>query len=389
MLLVRKLSHLLKGFSIKYLVILIIVVLSSTFLTSCAERNYLEDLGLQTALGYDLTKEGKIKGTSVLHHFKQVGESPVQVLTATAETSKGFRQAMNLKTSKKLVSGQIRLALFGEETAKKGIISLLDSLSRDPKIGTMLYVAVAKGTAREVLSYNYKDIQNIGIYIYHTINQNIDGEQVVSPTLHEILYAYYSEGQDSVLPYIVQEKDKIEIDGMALFQGDKMVGTIEAREGFFLKLLRDRFEAGELELVLPKQNLKQLKGPNKTENIKINIDNIHSDTKIKLINKERPEFDVKIDITAKIQEISEEIDLGKPEAIKKLTQLITAQLEKEANLLMKKLQRLESDVVGFGRIYNHSIRGKHKTLDKWYPTYKEAKINITVNTSIMNAGVMD
>ncbi len=359
-------------------------------LTGCAERTNLEDLGLQTAIGFDLQNDGKVLGTSVLHHFKYLGKSPSQVLVAKADTVKGFRQAMNLKTSKKLVSGQIRIALYGEETAKKGLIRFMDSISRDPKIGTMLFLAVAKGTANDILSYPYKDIENIGLYINETLEQNINGEQIVSSTLHEVINDYHTDGQDFVLPYLIREKDKVNIEGLAIFQMDKMIGTMKPREGFYLKILRDRFDAGELELVLPSKELKKsVKGIEIPKKININIDNIRSTSKIELVNKEKPEFDINIKLTLNIQEISEEIDLNKPETMKILTKLINEAFEKESNTLIRKLQLLQTDPIGLGCLYNHSIRDKKLTSEKWYPLYKNAKINVHFHTKIMGAGVMD
>ena len=366
--------------------------LSVILLTSCAESRNLEELGLQTIIGFDIKEDGSILGTSVLHHFKQIGESPVQILTATAKTSKGFRQEMNLKTSKKLVSGQIRVALYGEETAKKGIISLLDSLSRDPKIGTMLYIVVTKGKANEILTYPYKDIKNVGVYIKQTVEQNIRGEQAVSSTLHEVLNDYYSEGKDPLVVYISREKDLIKIEGMALFQGDEMVGTIVSREAFYLKLIKDRFEAGEIELILPAIELKKYrKGDKEAKHVNVEIDNIRSSSDIKLINnKDKPEFDVKIKTTARIQEISLQLELGEPEAIQIMSKLINEALTKEANQLIEKLQKIPTDPVGFGQIYNHSIRNKEKlSTENWYPLYKNAKINVHIETTLLNTGVKD
>lgn len=367
-------------------------LLSMFSIFGCAAHRNLEEMGLQICIGYDRLENGRLKGTTVLHQFDEPEAKPVQIITCTANTSKGIRQTANLKTSRKLVSGQLRVALYGEETAKGGIISLVDTLSRDSKVGTMMYLAVSKGETYDLLTHKYNNILNIGTYIYDAIHQNIDGEQIPSATLHDFLQAYYSEGKDPVLPFLElkKEDDEIHIVGLALFNDAHMVGTILPREGFYLKLIKDKFKAGQHELSISKNGLeKYIYNCKKEDKIFLSFDNIKSQSKITLVDPKRPAFDIHIKMDTRIQEISTELDLANPKVIKIIEEKIKKELEQEANKLLSKLKRLKTDPIGFGKIYSSSVRNSRISKDKWRDMYKDAEINIIIETAIIRSGVID
>ena len=371
--------------------LLILFIMIPFFLTGCMQQKQLEKMGLQVALGYDRLEDHRILGTSVLHNFEQQTK-PTQVLSSTAFTSKGLRQTMNREINRKMVSGQIRVAVFGKETASHGILPLIDSMSRDPEIGTMVYLLISNGRANELLSGDYKTIPNIGTFLYQMIRQNIEGEQIVSSTLHEFLSDYYCTGKDPAMPILTKVNEDVQITGLAIFKGDKMVGTLKARESFYVKLIRDRFKAGSLEISVPKGKFNKMikKKTNGTEKgIFLSFDNISSKTKIRLMDKEQPKFDVKIELTTRLQELSEELDFSDPKVIQTLQKEMSKALTNEANLLIKKLQKLESDPIGFGNVYRSSVRGAKLTEGNWSKMYKEAKINIKVDAVITRTGVVD
>lgn len=112
-----------------------LLCLSVFFLSSCVETKYLEKLGLITAVGYDQADGERIKGTIVLYQFNPAMEDVEKILTSESKTSKGIRLSQNLETDHKLVSGQLRIAVYGKELAKKGIAHLVDTLERDSAPG--------------------------------------------------------------------------------------------------------------------------------------------------------------------------------------------------------------------------------------------------------------
>ena len=109
-------------------------------------------------------------------------------------------------------------------------------------------MAVVEGQTKPLLEYQYPDIEDIGEHIYKLLEQNVKSEQVVSSTLHEVANDYYSMGRDIAMPIIKRDKELVEISGIALFKKDKMIGKLSIDDSFYVKLSRDDYHAGTLEL---------------------------------------------------------------------------------------------------------------------------------------------
>jgi spore germination protein len=229
---------------------------SFILMSGCLQQKPLEELGLVTAMGYDKEDE-QLRGTIVYYEFDPLHTNNSKIVSTLANTIKGIRQKENLSSSRKLVSGQLRIAIYGEELAKEGIISYIDTLSRDSEVGTMVYLSVAENSAYDLInnSQQSQEITNVGTYLYDLISQNVEAESLVSPTLHEFMQCYYSEGRDPVLPMLDFTDDTLLIKGLALFKDEKMKGIIDIDKSFYLKLMLDPYRAGTIEIALPKKKI--------------------------------------------------------------------------------------------------------------------------------------
>ncbi|KMZ39659.1 MULTISPECIES: Ger(x)C family spore germination protein [Bacillales] len=350
-------------------------------LNGCGEQHVLEKLGLAVAVGYDLSKDGKLLGTTVFYQIDPEARELVTVISGTAHTSKGLSVSHNRESSKKIVGGQIRVVVYHDELARKGILSLVENLTRDASIGSNVYLTVAKGRAYDILTHRYPENSNIGIYLYQAIRQNVEAENMISSKLHEFMKDFYAIGKDPVMPYIERVKNELHINQIGLFRGQKLVAEITAREGFFLKLLRERYNKGELEIniSLDKKRLFTV------------IEHISSKKKIKVLDLEKPRFSVKVDMSAQIQEMAEKIDLSKPEQLKKVQKAIELAVKKEMEHLLEKFRKHDVDPVGFGEIYNIASQrsGKKKmSKDEWREIMKRAKFDVDLEIKILRTGVI-
>ncbi|MFL6556611.1 MAG: Ger(x)C family spore germination protein, partial [Bacillus sp. (in: firmicutes)] len=168
------------------LIFLSVCCLSMVINAGCVQEKTLEKLGLITTTGYDLKGKNEIVGTAVVQKFDPMTKAATKVISVSAKTSKGLRQRQNLQSNQRLVSGQLRSVVYSRDLAKKGIIQLVDTLNRDAQIGNMVYLTVADQSASEILKIeDSKENLNLGTYMYNLIKQNVEGEQIISPTLHE------------------------------------------------------------------------------------------------------------------------------------------------------------------------------------------------------------
>ncbi|RUL48625.1 Ger(x)C family spore germination protein [Lysinibacillus antri] len=372
----------------KKTIISVIFLMMTLVLTACLEQYNLEKLGLATVIGYDLDKE-EVRATAVLNQFQPEEKNAFQVVSSPGNTSKTSRQSSNLETSNKIVGGQLRVVVLGESLAEEGVLSITDTLSRDASIGTMLYLCVSKGNAKEILETK-PPVSDMGTYLYNLLKQNIEGELLVSATLHEFLQAYYDPGKDPILPLVTMEDKSVKADGLVVFNNDKVVGFLKGDEGFYIKLIRERFKAGSTEISIPSESVKKfIKNKPKKENIFVVVDDIKSNSKITLVEASTPKYKITIHIDSVIKEVSEEVILEDPESLKTLEELIEKEMEKKVNNIMKKLQEMNSDPLGFGMVYDSSIRNKKLTHEEWKDMFPHAEFDVEINVDIVKTGIVE
>ncbi|MDR7239518.1 Ger(x)C family spore germination protein [Neobacillus drentensis] len=364
----------------------------------CVQQKPLEKLGLITTSGYDLEGKNQIKGTAVVQKFDPMTESATKVITSVAKTSKGIRQQANLQSNQKLVTGQLRSVVYSRELAKKGIIQLVDTLNRDSGIGNMVYLTIADKSASEIMEIetNNKGRLNLGTYMYNLIKQNVEGEQIISPTLHEFNHNYYDIGKDPVLPILKVKNNDVIISGVGLFKGDRLVDELKQGDLFYLKILIDKYKAGTKEMGYTTDQLKKIiiKNENYTKKpifskIYVSIDNIQSKTKIELVDKKNLRFRVDVDLDSRVLEMTEALDLGKPASVKFLENKLDTSMKKRIEGLLLRFKELEIDPIGLGNEYEAHLRGKPITQEEWDRKYKDATFDVNVKNTIERTGVID
>ncbi len=372
---------------LKFQILIPLLLLS---LVGCAEQKLLEKVGIIILLGYDLGNEGDLSTTAVIRQVNPDFESNIEIISAENQTSKGTRTEINRKTSKKVVAGQLRVALYGDELAKKdGIGNSINAFSRDSDISGSVYMAVVEGEAKTLLNYNYENINDIGQHIFKLLQQNIEGEQIISSTLHEVSHDYYSIGEDIAMPIISREEELISISGVALFKKGKMVGELPAEDSFYMKLSRDRYHSGIFEALIKNEDLEKALMKNPPEEISVVLDAIKSKSDLKLINQSTPEFDLHITMEARLLELNEEIDLGEPKNVAILEKAISESLSSEISRVITYCQEVNSDVFGLGNQYRSSVRNSNLTEGKWHEMYQKAKVNVQVDINITRSGTFD
>ncbi len=371
------------------IVIKLIAVILVVLLSACADPKTLERMGLITTVGYDVTEDGEILATMVLLHIDPEAPQNSAILTAKASTSKGARIKADLKSPKKLQSGQLRVALFSEEVVKLGLINLADTLARDPSISDLTYLAVVEGSTNSLLNQKNTHFPDISQLIYKELDQNIKGETIPSSTLQETMHDYYADGIDPILPTIKGGNGEIKITGMALMDTDRMVGKLNETESFFLKLINDRYQAGAVELIVSKEGFTIVNQAQSPRELAVVIDTIHSKSDIKLKSKENLEFTLKIQLKTRLLEINQALDIKNPNNLKLLEKKLAEKIKTDVEALIAKAQEAGSDPFGFGEVYRKSVPKSNLTIEKWHKMYPESKVNVDIDFEILRTGVVE
>ncbi|WP_028593091.1 Ger(x)C family spore germination protein [Paenibacillus assamensis] len=377
---------------IKFKITQIAVVLMLVFLTGCFHSSVLERTSISVALGYDKMGEGKIQTSSVLYGpTSKEGKESSHVISVVGETSKGARQNLNHKLAFKVVSGQIRFIAYESELAEEGIISIVDTLSRDPSYGEMMYLSVTEKPIRDLFAYKYPNISNVGTYMSRLIAHNIQNSWVPSCTLHDFRNDYYSAGKEAVLPLVERTDKEVNVTALALFKKDVMIGKMQPKEAVYLKLLLDRDQPETIEVKMPKDGMAKYvrKVGHSFNYIKTALGNIGSHSSIKLISKDDLTFDVRIQLNVELQEVSEDYDFAEQGAVQQLETELSKQMSKDLVKMLNQLKRLNSDAVGFGEVYRSSVRNSALTKDKWQDMFQKATFNTAVHVNLIRTGTIE
>lgn len=352
----------------------------------CARQKIIDNLGIVIALGYDEVKEGndRIRTTIIAYQETDGRANPVRT-SAANNTSKGVRTKLNLKMPSQDVIGQVRVVVYGESLAKKGIINLTDTLQRDSEIGTNVCLAIASGSAKSIMSASNKQDMSMGEFLFELIRKNEKYGVVPSPSLHYFLNSYYRVGKDPVLPFLKRGNREVSISSLALMKEDRMVGKLNEDECFLLKSTMGNYHFDSLELALSlKHDKPELPA---VSPLFITLTNIRTSSRIRLVGQDDPVFEVRIRVNGQLKEISEQINLEKGAEFNALEREASAKITELYEELYGRLQRLGTDPVGFGSIYRSSVRIKGLTSKQWEEMYKRARFRTDIKVEFTNVGI--
>lgn len=362
---------------------LLLLLALSVAVTGCARRNVLEDLGLALAVGYDLTDDGKMLVTVSMPEVSEEADERVQVIASKGDLSKEARSNLGLSTDRKVVSGQLRTAIYSEKLARQGIWKALDTLLRDVNVTSALILCVSDDKANEILDTKYPDRPRVGRYIFDLLRKEQDNYTVPKTTIHDFARRYYDEGQDPVAPYIQMEGGHIQAAGTALFRDDKFVGSLSPEETKMLLLLHGEGEGGDI-----KQALREKKGKSKPDQILTTFVRTSFNYEVSR-KKGRSHVTFNVKVSGQVVEYTGDADMTDAKQKAKLEKQIAEGLRTRMKDLIDQLQhKYKADPLGIG---DH-IRTQHyyKEWNKkiWRKEYENAKITVNFDFRITRPGVL-
>ncbi|WP_169907547.1 Ger(x)C family spore germination protein [Priestia abyssalis] len=357
----------------RHLILLTIIMM----LSGCGlGANILDDVDLMQAIAYDMAKDNQIEGTAMIPVYSEQQTGQFDVHAATGHTSKYIRSKASGEAPKPIVSGQLRVALYGEELARKGISDIVDTLYRDASIGNTTQLAVVEGKAAPVVKEKYNPNTNPAMYISNLLEQNIKNENVPKNNLHVFLYKYFSEGGDPYLPLLSRNKSEVRIIGMALFKGDKYIEKISLEEMFVFKMLVEGYKKGTYEFKLEDKNSYAV------------VENIVAKTDYKFKGKtSKPTLHISIEMDGQIKELTERQNLQEKKAVRKIQADMEKSMEKQGRAMIEKFQEIEIDPFSIGERYKKFNR--YSTKEEWKNIYKDLDVDLQVQVHILQSGVVE
>ncbi|MEH7413935.1 Ger(x)C family spore germination protein [Neobacillus drentensis] len=351
--------------------ILISLLILSTILAGCIQKEIVDDVNLETGAAYDYT-DGKIRGTALVPVYLSDKTVENKTFSSSSNLSRDFLRDVQRQSSDPLVTGSLKVVLFGERLAKeKGILDLIDSFQRDPSIGARLYLAVTEGEAKAVINGTYGERGN-AIYLSNLIRHNMKSKDVPKTDLQRFLFDFNQKGKTPYLPRIKKlGKEAVEISGLSFFRYGHVLDTIPPDKMFYFKLLVDKYSKGTLKVNLDKDAAA--------------IESIRSNYKMNLVSRKPLKVNIHIKVKAILNEYSG--TRVTPKKINMIEKKLEEEIEGECLKLTKRFQSKNIDPVGFG----HFIKSKTRKFNysKWETDYRDLKMNVQADVNIIESGVID
>ena len=303
------------------------------------------------------------------------------VLETVGHSVKDAITNLQQQLAEKLYLGHLQIIVISEDVAENGIEEINDYFRRNPEVRRTAWMIVNKNDAKKVLEAA-PPVENVpSLYLSDTLDNAVRFGKLPREYLGMFWIDLSNPGVDATLPRVrVINNDRILIDGMAYFKGNKMINKFSPIEIGMYMALKGMNPAGySVPISLPNE-----------EGVYM-VKAVGRDSKIKSkIEKGKPTTTFEVNIDAMIEEEieSNQLDLS---TIQEIEDAASKRVNKMANNFIRQLQEDQSDIFGLGariRAKYPNYWDKHvKTDEKWAEIYKDMDIEIDYNISIRRTGM--
>ncbi|WP_127579373.1 Ger(x)C family spore germination protein [Paenibacillus koleovorans] len=367
--------------------------------TGCSDRRILEEIAFTHTISYDLNPNSDSPGKRLLigaafPKANNQGKIQREMLTTEALTSKEARMKLSRLTELGLVSGQLRLVMFGKELAREGIWDTLSSLVRDPSTSPRVKVAIVDGLAHDLLVQDFPQHPRTGQYIDRMLEKEANKQTIPTVTLHHFTRELLDDPADPVAPIVRQRGNNVELSGIALFRKDRYVASVQEEDATVFSMIQGSFRKGELSMRLDRLASGEVQGRRKADGDEevpklITIDSMVNkrDMKVERLQGNRFKAAFKLEVTATLLEYSgDDIDFTSQEDRRKVEGLMSKYLNNRATSIGTLLKKTGADCVGIGeRVRNLMSYKEWESID-WESMYPQTELDFDIQVRISNFG---
>lgn len=310
-------------------------------------------------------------------------EKPVLVVSVVGHTFDEALQNLQQQVADEVFLGHLRIIVLNEKIAKKGTQRFNDFLRRNPEIRRTASLVVSKEEAATYMNLAPELERVPSLYLADMVD-NLAHLGKFPPSFIGLYWSILSsKGQDPILPYLSLKKgSNIFLNGMAYFQGDRMVGKTSPLEiGVFMSIIG--IEKGGYSAFV--------KVPGRDEMLLVRA--VSRKTRISVRLKDgKPHVDIKVRYESEIDEkYNPTISLAKSKTINKIGKQASKDTDKSIRSLIAKTQEAKSDIYGFGEHFRAKLpkywNSKVNTKENWEEIFKDLTFDVQVETYIHRVGM--
>ncbi|MGN7470578.1 Ger(x)C family spore germination protein [Brevibacillus sp. SAFN-007a] len=375
---------------------LLMVCACSVLLGGCWDRTEINDLAIITAAAIDKAEAGEIMLSIQVFIPRAVGGGGVGGPTGSADrdlttvlSGKGVNLAdamskVQAKLPRKVFWGHCKIYLFGEEAAKEGIADHIDFLVRHPEPRNRAYLYISRGTAAQILGIESLLERSTA----ETLREYASLHIGMAVTLVDFRNMLNGEAQAVALPYIQQgseleEQKQIQenslLMGTAIFQRDKMIGTLTTKATRGLLWLRNEMTRASVSV-----RIAQGQGM-------VSVVPIRATTKlIPTIANGKWSILVRIDTEGDIVENGTLLNMMEPESIALVEKAVENEIRARIELALFSLQKeLHADVSNFAAAFHRKYPQKWDAVKaNWDSLYPQVQVSTKIHVAVRRPGLI-
>ena len=361
-------------------------------------RNFISTIAIDP--GEDISKEKELKKLNLVEPFAAIGTKKLNVTygfpdmsTVGAEKSgsaeekyintqaysmeDAYSEAM-AKSSRDIYLGHTKLLILSSDILKHKdtVKEIVDYLQRNPSINRMIQVVVSDGSAEGYMKFKPETENSTQYYISGLMDNSNRNSRIMSMTLNDLLILL-SENGNALLPMISldNEKKEIVLSGAAIIKDYELKGQFTPIELLNIQLLSGKFKVGKKAIYMDGHPIDYM------------IDGYHR--KMSVVEQgNKLLINVDIELEGQIggyyvgKKLLGEGELEKIQ--KSFNKSISEDLQKDMELAIK-----EFEIDPFGtREYIEKFKPSlwNKIEKDWKTKYKDASVNVTVDSKMRRIG---
>jgi spore germination protein KC len=378
-------------------------------LTGCWDRIELNDVSIVTGLAVDKGENSKYRLTIEIVNAtqfskNQMGGPAAPALTYSLEgnTISELLHKMNIGITRKLIFSHTRVIYISEKIAKEGMIQFIDFLDRSGQFRNDFNIMVTKGEKAEAFVKVTYPIQKVPSLKVHKQTQSFNEVWGGDPgvRLTDFISALTSKGRNPVSSTLVIKGDPekgeksennmktsvdtlVEMDGMAVFRDDRLIGYLsvdETRNYYWTQKLQTT------SMSVPCSD--EEKKPEDESYIAVVVSETYTKLKVDYVNG-KPVLKVKINGETRIEAAQCMNDLTKIDTYADFEKKINRYVANDIQETIKKVQaEFGVDIFGFGEAFNRQHHKEYqKVEDHWDEVFAQAEVEVDVNLHLRRSGV--
>lgn len=336
----------------------------------------------------EVFKQEEFKKLTITYGFPDISELGPQkggtaqekFITTDAYSMYDAFNEMASKTSRSIHFGHMKLLILSEDvmTHPDTLKEILDYFERHPSMNKTMMVVIAKGKAEDYVKYQPKMEKNIEYYITGLMENSTRNASIFPMDLNEFLILLYQNG-NAIVPSINYDKvkDEINISGVSIIKDYKLEGNLDRVETAALEILRGKIEGGKQVIII------------EGHPVEFEIGGVDRDIKLIDKNKDKLELKVNVKLEGMLKGYTTEEEVFLKSRLGEIQSNFDDVIEKQCEKVTRITQeKFSVDPIGFREYIEKFHPYVYKEIkDDWEEVYKNANIDINIQTRIRRIGI--